>query len=359
LQQIARQIAAKVTTIDGDLLVDDRLFDRAESTGSGPGRLTPIVVNDNLLDFLVTPGEEGKPAAVDHRPRSIAITVDARIDTVETDKKPAITISTPAPGRFVVRGQIPAGHKPLVRVREIEDPAAHARTLLLEALAQQGVKTRLSPLSVHAADRLPSREVVAKLPVVTELVSPPFSENMKLIMKVSHNLHASTLPLLVAAQAGKRTLEHGLRLEAEHLKKLQVPVESISFGGGAGGARSDLVTPQAAVCLLRHMATRSDFSAYQRALPILGVDGTLAASVGKESPARGKFAAKTGTYTLKNGLTGGDLLTSKALAGYGQTAKGRKVAFAFFVNHVHIPEEGSTKVGRDLGKLCELVYQAP
>lgn len=358
LNQLAHDVAKEISALEGDLLIDDRLFDKSESTGSGPSRLSPVMVNDNVIDFLITPVNEiSKPASIDHRPKSVAITVDAKVETTDKGKKPTISITTPSPGRYIVRGQIPLEHKPLVRVREIDDPTSHSRTLFLEALARAGVKMTISPLSVTSA-KLPSREEVAKLPMLTELVSPPFAENAKLILKVSHNLHASTLPILLAAQKGERTLGQGLKQEAEHLKALGVPSRGISFGGGAGGARSDFVTPQATVALLRHMATRSDFAAYRIALPILGVDGTLATAVPPNSPARGKFFAKTGTLTWTNGLTGKDLLTSKALAGYGETAKGRKVALAFFINNVPIDEDGATKVGRELGKLCELVHQA-
>ncbi len=359
LKLLAKDVAEKVKSLEGDLLIDDRLFDKAESTGSGPGRLTPVLVNDNVVDFLISPGSEpGKPASVEHRPKSVTIAVDAAVETTEKDKKAVVSVTSAGAGRFIVRGQIPTGHKPVVRVREVDDPSAHLRGLFLEALSGAGVKLKVSPLSSPSMERLPGRAEVAKLPQVAELVSPPFAENAKLILKVSHNLHASTLPLLVAAKEGKRTLAQGLRLQADHLKKLGVPIETISFGGGAGGARADHVTPQATVALLRHMAGRPDFGVYRQALPVLGVDGTLAAAVRKESPARGKFFAKTGTLTWNNGLSGKDLLTSKALAGYGETAKGRKVAFAFFVNNVFIPEDGAAKVGRDLGKLCEIVFQS-
>jgi D-alanyl-D-alanine carboxypeptidase/D-alanyl-D-alanine-endopeptidase (penicillin-binding protein 4) len=358
LHQLARLVAEKVGTLQGDVLIDDRLFDKAESTGSGPGRLTPVLVNDNLIDFTITPGEEGQPAKVEHRPQSITVQVDAQVETVEKGRRPNITITASPPGRFVVRGQMPAGHKPLVRVREVDDAAAHLRALFIEALIKAGVKTRISPLSATPPDQLPARDAVAKLPMLGELVSAPFAENAKLILKVSHNLHASTLPLLLAAQGGKRTLTQGLRLEGERLRSLGVPKDMASFGGGAGGSRADFVTPQGTVALLRTMAKRSDFEVYRRALPILGVDGTLAKSVGAKSPAKGKFFAKTGTLTWNNGLGGHDLLTSKALAGYGETTAGRKVAFAFFVNNVFVPEDGALKVGSDLGKLCEIVYRS-
>jgi len=105
------------------------------------------------------------------------------------------------------------------------------------------------------------------------------------------------------------------------------------------------------------MASRPDFAAYRDALPILGVDGTLATAVGPDSAARGKAQAKTGTLMWDNLLNGNSLLTSKALAGYLTTAKGRRVAFALFVNNVHLRDGVTTRtVGADLGTLVEALH---
>ena len=82
------------------------------------------------------------------------------------------------------------------------------------------------------------------------------------------------------------------------------------------------------------MAARPEFSAFEAALPILGRDGTLARAVAADSPARGHARAKTGTYSVENGLNGTVVLSSKALAGYLETASGRPLIFAAFVNNV-------------------------
>src|SRR5262249_30387130 len=138
-----------------------------------------------------------------------------------------------------------------------------------------------------------------------------------------------------------------------------VDTDTISFGGGAGGDRADYITPRAAVQLLQAMAERPDFGAYRAALPILGQDGTLAGVVPADSPAYGKFQAKTGTLLWNNALNGTSLLTSKALAGYGVGQSGREVAVAMFVNLVHMPDaSGTEKAGKTLGRLCEVIYQA-
>ena len=124
------------------------------------------------------------------------------------------------------------------------------------------------------------------------------------------------------------------------------------------------MTPRTTIALLKAMAARQDFPAYESALPVLGRDGTLAGAVSADSPARGHAHAKTGTYTVDNGLDGKTVMTSKALAGYLETASGRPLLFALFMNNVmlDVPKPGrtvsdaTTDAGKLLGKLCEVFY---
>lgn len=358
LNELARQVAAAgIRRIEGDVLVDDRLFDATESTGSGPRRVTPIVVNDNLLDIVVAPTEVGQPARIEWRPETSYYQLEADVTTGAADREAQVSLREIAPRRLRLEGSIPAGHEPLVHVHEVDDPAAFARALLIEALERADVRVAADPRSAAAAE-LPAPSAYGDLPRVGLLESPPFSESARLILKVSHNLHASTLPLVLAARGGGRTLAAGLRMQGEVLGTLDVDVPTISLGGGAGGSRADYTTPRATVALLRHMATRDDAAVFRRALPILGVDGTLSTAVAADSPARGHAQAKTGTFYWQNPLAGRYLLTSKALAGYLQTSNGRDVAFAFFVNLVPIdrPSERN-ELGRVLGHLCEIAHE--
>ena len=357
LNEIARQIvAAGIKKVSGNLLVDDRLFDHAEGSGSGPGNITPIIVNDNVIDFLIEPTEAGQPAKVTVRPQTKLFEMKLDMQTVEKGSKPETWMHVEN-NQITLRGKIPAGRSPLVRIYEVPDPAGWARSLLIEALQRAGVEVSASISIHHPEVKLPPKAEIEKLTRVAQFESPPFSENARLILKVSHNLHASTLPLIVAAHHGKRTLADGLRLEHAFLTKAGVEADAISFGGGAGGSRADYVTPKVTVELLVAMTGRKNFELYERAMPSLGVDGTLAKSIRQESPARDKVHAKTGTLLWDDLLQGNSLLTSKALAGYMTTAKGRKLAFAAFVNGVHLRDGVDTKkIGGDLGKLAEIVY---
>lgn len=357
LNELARQVAAAgIKRVTGQVIIDDRLFDPAESTGSGPARLTPIYVNDNLIDVTTTPGKAGEPAKVEWRPRGEGLTVDAQVETVEGDAKPEIRITELAPGRLKVRGRIAASDKPVVRVFEVSAPASFARAMFIDALKRAGVSIDASTHESNPGRLAPSD--YSKLTEVAKLTSPPLSENAKLILKVSHNQHASTLPLLLAASQGKRTLQAGLRAQHEALKKLGVNVNEISFGGGAGGSRADLVTARATTQLLRAMMARPTFAVYREALPVLGVDGTLARACAPNSPAKGKVLAKTGTYVSYDALGDRFILLSKALAGYLTTSRDRPLVFAIMVNNAPLGQiRDREEIGKDLARLCEAMVK--
>jgi serine-type D-Ala-D-Ala carboxypeptidase/endopeptidase (penicillin-binding protein 4) len=360
LNALARQVfGSGVRRVTGEVLIDCRLFDAATSTGSGPENVAAVLVNDNVLDVQITPTSVGEHAKIFLRPQTGLIEVDAVVETSPADVSPSIRIEWAGRGRAVVRGTIPLRHPPLVRVLEWPDAEFMARGLFIEALRRAGVEVAASPLAAPAGAGLPAPEWYESATKIAELESAPFAENAKLILKVSHNLHASTLPLLVAVKNGKRTLADGLRLQGEVLAKLGVDRDTISFGGGAGGDRADFVTPRATVQLLRTMAGRLDFERFRTALPILGADGTLATVVGSDSPARGKVFAKTGTLYWDNVLNARTLLTSKALAGYIDAQSGRRLTFTFFVNLAHLPSPNDTvREGKALGRLAEIFQMA-
>lgn len=358
LNELAKQVAdAGIKHVTGEILVDDRLFEHARSSGSGPDVVSSIMVNDNCIDVLVYPAAAaGQPARVQLRPQTAYYQMDADVQTVDTGRPVNIEITGTGPHAFKVRGQMPIRPQPLLRIFPVDDPAREARALFIEALRLRGVGVAAGLFQEPSAS-LPSREDVAKLPVVATLTSPPFAEVVKVTLKVSHNLYASTLPMLVAARHGERTLAQGLQAQGKLLKECGVDISSISFGGGAGGATADWVTPTETVKLLRSVRQRSEYAAFYAGLPILGVDGTLAEAVPANSPAKGKVRAKTGTLGWRDLMNARDLVTSKALAGYMTTAKGRELTIAFFINAVPLPP-GVTSVreGKMLGHLCEVVY---
>lgn len=358
LNAIAKQVRESgVTAIDGEIMIDDRLFARARSSGSGPDVVSPITINDNVVDVIVTPGAKaGDPATVRTRPETAFFQVDALVTTADEKAKAAVELVTVGPNQIAVRGRVPAGGKSLVQIYPVSEPALFARALLVEALRRNGVRAE-APVVRPSNTALPPRGEYGSMTKAATLTSAPLRDLTTVTLKVSHNLYASTLPCLVAVGNGQTTAEAGLRKGRTLLTELGVDAGAFSFGGGAGGAPSDCVTARATVQLLRGMAGRPEWAAYRDGLPVLGVDGTLAEVVPQTSPARGKVRAKTGTLFWTDVANDRWLLRSKALAGVMTTRTGATLFFAMFVNNVPVPREtGATREGRVLGRLCEILH---
>lgn len=354
LEDLAEQIAAAGISRVNDVLVDDRLFDHVQGKGTGPSTITPIVVNDNVVDVEVIPSERvGSLAQIYVSPTTPYFSFNCRVRTVAPDQIPWILVRAISPERFEIRGQTPLGRKPLLRIAEVEDPARFARALLIERLQDHGIQVARSILAPMGRDLLPPIAQYRRLPVVAQHTSPPFFETIRVILKVSHNLHADMLPLLIAAQDSDPSLSAGLKAERLFLKRAGVDREEISFRDGSGAA-SARVTPQAVVAFLRAMSDGPYFAYYHDALPDLGIDGTLAHAVGVDSLARGKIYAKTGTAFAFNY---GHLVMTKAMAGYMTAASGRKLVFAIYIRNIPARRRRD-RIGHELvlAKLAEIFY---
>ncbi|MFE2151486.1 D-alanyl-D-alanine carboxypeptidase/D-alanyl-D-alanine-endopeptidase [Streptomyces lavendulae] len=362
VNELARQVAASgVRHVDGDVVIDNRLWDPV-SIGGVP--VTPTIVNDNLIDVLITPGAPGEPAEADWRPKTAAFGVDAQVTTTPAGTKPTVTTESVSPGHIRVRGSVPADVKaPFVTTYQVPDPAAFARTVLIEALARNGVGVSAPSLGANPDGKLPPSAEVSSLPVSATYASPPFKEYAKLINKVSHNLGANLLPPLMAAHKGQRTHADGMKIEKEFLAHAGVDPNSISLVD-AQGLPGDKATPTAQVALLRHLARQDDFAVFYDSMPSMGVDGSLADVIEHTDPAAGHIRAKTGTLISPH--QGKLALGTKALAGYVDAKDGRCYAFAIYVNNIPVPSDSvgdaidlALKANKQLGAMAATIYKSP
>jgi D-alanyl-D-alanine carboxypeptidase/D-alanyl-D-alanine-endopeptidase (penicillin-binding protein 4) len=359
LKALARQVAARgIRRVDGDVLVDDRLFVRTPGSGNGPEWLTPIMVNDNLIDVVVGPGDRvGEPARVRLRPATEFVRMESSVVTAPPGEPTRVEVQPVGSQGFLLRGQVALGSRPVLRVYAVPDPTAFARALFIEALRREGVEVAASMFRAPAAD-FPDRGGYDGLSRVAKFTSLPFAKLLKVTLKVSSNLYANTFPLLIAAKHGKRTMAEGLQLQRQVLADMGVDLDGISIATASGGTADDALTPAAVVQLLQVLSRRPDYRVFEEALPVLGVDGTLADMVSPDSPARGKVRAKTGTFYLPETRARPGVLRSKGLAGTLTTADGRTLLFALFVNDVPLPH-GVTchREERVLGHLCEILEE--
>jgi PBP4 family serine-type D-alanyl-D-alanine carboxypeptidase len=375
LRQFTKAVAdAGIKRVTGRVLVDISLF--AEGTRElGTGEtISPIVVNDNAIDITYRPGAAlGDPAGLTIAPEVPFTHFVNKIITVEGSKSRVDQVTTEhKDGRetVVLTGTIGKESGPVIYGYPLAHPSRFAAALLTRALKDAGVKVPGKPgvVTAEATDDTIGAATVRKFYTdamrVAEHVSPPLSEDVKITLKMSQNLHASTMPYVLGATLGKtsdKADQKGFMLEHDFLAKAGLDLSGASQADGAGGAVAAYYTPDLVVHYLLYMAEQARFQMFHDSLPILGKDGTLA-DTQKDVPAAGHVFAKTGTYSGRDYLNSGHrMLTGKGLAGYTTTPDGRHLAFAFYVNRVELPDDGdvSGMAGNALGEMAAALYSLP
>ena len=335
IDDLADQIVASgVSSVTGDVLIDDRLFPGGQELSGIP--LDPMYINENVINITLTATEDGDPAEMDWRPKVSTLQVTSDVTTGPADSRPQLAISA-SEGAISVSGSVPAGGPPVVQVAEIEDPSSFARTALIEALSERGVAVRANPAAANPADRLPAADTYTDAALLAQHESATYSEYAKVIWKVSHNRGADNNMCLLAVHNGSTDCAAGIAAAAEYLDSVGVDGTGISFADGRGGALSDLTTPDAALELLRAASERDDFDDLKPLLPILGVDGSLA-SDNTGTGAAAHVYAKTGTVAGGDLTTGNLTVIAETLIGYIDAKSGRELAFALYVNNLKLPE---------------------
>jgi D-alanyl-D-alanine carboxypeptidase/D-alanyl-D-alanine-endopeptidase (penicillin-binding protein 4) len=363
IRQLAGQVADRgIKRITGRVLVDVSMFPEGERELGTGVVMSPVVVNDNLVDLTIGPGAAaGTPTVVDVSPRSAyvkfvnksvtgAAGTRARItwasDITESDGSHTVTIA----------GSFPAGQSAILYSYAVPEPSRFAQVVLTEALRDRRVAVDFSTAAAqHDFTSRPAAYTADNL--IAEHVSPPFAEEVKVTLKVSQNLHASSLPFIVKATLARDdTATTGFDLERRFLEQAGLDVTGAQQSDGAGG--NARFSPDFMARYLAYMARQPEFASFDRALPILGRDGTLW-NIQRESPAAGKVRAKTGTLGGYDALNRKMLVTAKGLGGYFTTPSGRRYSFAAYVNNVAVPldQDAIARIaGQAMGEIAAVGY---
>jgi D-alanyl-D-alanine carboxypeptidase/D-alanyl-D-alanine-endopeptidase (penicillin-binding protein 4) len=355
LDNLASQVKASGITAASDVVIDDRLF---EVTDLGKEHvLSPIIVNDNLVDVTITPRAPGSAPTLAMRPETSAYRLLNRATTGPAGTPLAVSIREDPAGTIVVKGTIAADAGQVNQTYSVKTPSAFARALFIEALERQEVAVTATATGNNPSKKLPAAGSYNGLRKVAELASPPFSEDVKLTLKVSQNLHADTYILLVAAASNKTGFYEGMIAEGKILNGLGLDTSAVMLGDGEGGDDVDHFSPRSAAGLLTLMTKRPYAAKYVNALSILGVDGSLASSCSAGNPACGRVYAKTGTRAGYDPLNDRGVLFTKSLAGHVDAKSGKRLVFAVFVNNVPISDMNEMMAtGEDLGTIAGLIY---
>lgn len=384
IRQIADQIAASgIKSITGRVIVDDSLFreQKGEAGGTGSFTVSPMMINDNLVDVVITPGNNvGDPASIRILPETDYVHIINKTNTSPAAKTPGgllggLAMMGPGGLRFVddttnadgthtvtLTGNIALGSEPALRAYRVPEPARFAEVVLEKVLREKGITAKVDLRSVHDFASLATFYKPENK--VAEIVSPPLSEELKVMLKISSNPHTVQWPYLVGAIAGH---------DSEHAKQAGNNIQAQLFAkvgvqpGGDNAKQDDFgwrYSPRSFTNFLTYVAQQPYLKTYMNTLPIMGKDkdGSLA-NVQPDSPAAGHVYAKTGSgVTMSNASNTGTGMAQpimhiqKALAGFIELPDGRLVAFAEFLEYDN--RGGDIEPANQvMGELAAAVYE--
>lgn len=368
LEDLADSLVLKgVKYVDGDLIADDSYF-AFERYGEGWSQddlvwgdgapVSALTINDNVVFVNILPADRaGERAFVTIVPFADYYHVDNRIMTTPAGTTRRIFFNRePGSTALTLWGEMPIDDKGANEALAIEDPAAFAAGLFRSLLEKRGINVYgrqrthhtelagLSTFSVTATAEARGGEGDSPRPgqpsqglVLATFESKPLLEDIRVINKVSQNLHAEILLRLLGRERGTAaTIDSGLEVVRGFLTKAGVPSDQYLFYDGSGLSRQNLVTPHAIVSLLTYASEQPWGAAFRDTLPLAGVDGSLADRF-RGTIAQGRVNGKTGSL-------GG----VKTLSGYATTNQGYKIAFSILTNNFNVPAKKVTDAIDDI-----------
>lgn len=360
LRELALQAAHRgIRGATGQVLVDASLYREGMRELGTRIVVSPVIINDNVIDIVVTPGARaGEPAAVTVSPETAHLTVHSHLTTGDSGTAAMVRTvedSTDKDHRtLVVTGRVPVG--PATNRRwSVPVPSRFGEIVFSEVLTAAGIRV-IPRLGTRLPDWAQLAQSYADSMVVAEHVSLPFSAAARVILKTSQNLHASSLPLLLASQSAARAAgKNGFDVARDWLQGAGLNLDGAVQGDGAGG--DAFFSPAFMTRYLALVATQPWAKSFQDALPILGTDGTLA-TIQPDAAAAGKVHAKTGTFSSNDPLNKRTIVHAKGLAGFFTSKSGRQIAFVIYVNNfaANVPDPALV-AGQALGEIASIAWE--
>jgi serine-type D-Ala-D-Ala carboxypeptidase/endopeptidase (penicillin-binding protein 4) len=345
-------VARGVKRIDGDIIGDDSYFaydpyPEGWTTGdlffSFGAPISAIALDDNTITVEIRPGEHlDDPAQIIYEPSAGYETFGHELTTGPSASKPKFSVvREPGPKPILLRGSIPLGSAPVKIDLALEEPAEYTAELLKKLLEARGVVISGSARAQHGLP--PERQadggnVLTPAPVppapsagnpplvLAEHKSLPLIESIRLLNKISQNLHAELLLRTIAREkAGVGTTDAGIELEKQFLRAAGIVDGDAVLVDGSGLSRQNLVSPRAVVQMLAYASQQPWGESFRSTLPVAGEDGTLEDRL-KGTPAASHLQAKTGSLEHVRGISG-----------YATTLHGENLVFSMLTNNNAAP----------------------
>ena len=329
---IPRELAAAVkragiAEIAGDLVMDDRLFDRehrapgwseAESLRWYAAPVSALSFNDNCVKVTVKGGRRaGDAAMVSIKPRIQYTNIRNRCLTVAKNKPEGVAFTRGEDGSIVVGGKIRVGS---VRGESltVADPPLYLAAVIRFELDAAGIRVRGKSRLV--------RDNETALPDAREIFvwRSRLGDAVEVANRRSQNFYAEQiLKTIGAAGTGVGTFETGIAGVGKFLEAAGVAEGQAQLSDGSGLSPTNQATPKAIVSVLDVIYRSALRDQFYESLAVNGVPETTLRNRMGASRMKERIHAKTGTMKDRGIST---------LSGYAKAVNGEMFAFSILTN---------------------------
>jgi D-alanyl-D-alanine carboxypeptidase/D-alanyl-D-alanine-endopeptidase (penicillin-binding protein 4) len=275
---------------------------------------------ENRTSVTVTPGPEaGMPAVVSLDPRARERPILNRTITAPAGS-PLLVWPEQRPGEssLTIAGSVPIDARATQVGIATGNPTLWFARVLRSRLIEEGIVVTGEAFDIDDLTPPPSR---ADTTTLFSYQSPTLAEIARPLLKESINLYGEAFMRLNVDRGTFPTNDAALEGLRKRLTAWGVADGSYQLVDGSGLSRRDAISPEAVMIVLRRMFDASGASPFLTALPVAGVDGSLAGRM-KGTAAEGNVRAKTGTMS-----------NIRSLAGYVTSRGGEHLAFVIVINN--------------------------
>lgn len=308
--------SANITTINGDLILDNSAFTGYEKAVGLPWDIlgvcysTPssaITLNGNCVMASIYTNADGSTRVFTpkHQPVNVSTTATAITRKQQKEQYCDLELTTTPANHYRLSGCLVKRDQPLPLNFAVQNAFLYASATLHQILDEQSIKLKGS---IKLATSVTTKEHPKNAQVLAKHLSVPLPILLEHMLKDSDNLYANNLTKTLGEhyfnQAG--SFANGTEAIKQILKKqAKVDLSNAVLEDGSGLSRNNRVTPNQLYSVLKFIKANDHKLDFIRLMPTAGIDGTLKyrSSMRKE-PIKGSIVAKSGSLFATHNMAG-------------------------------------------------------
>lgn len=338
-----------VTRIRGEIVLDDRFFDRELVPENWPkdqlsldycAPISALSFNEGCAEIEVQPRAPGQKPSFTISPVAWPWPISNEMETEPGRGSARMDFRYLADGVLHLRGSIRALSGSFRGKFTVPSPSEFFGAALHQALERKGIAVE------GKARRVGENAPEAKTMLQLYVHRSPIQNALFLANKDSHNLHAEHLmKTLGAVVEDDGSWAGGIRAVRRYLRDAGIPDRGFALEDGSGLSRTSRCSPDLIASVLAQVYTSPHRDLYLKTLPVSGSEGKLAERL-DELPYRGNVMAKTGWIQGASGLSG-----------FAKSRSGEMFAFSILINY---PGKTNNKVFKAIqDRICRELVDAP